>query len=71
MASYTPAQWFAVFLGYACIVGSVFRCLPQVHRIVTRKSVEGISFTAILSEFLIEWDRIDYVIKQTADDRPV
>ncbi|WZN63712.1 mannose-P-dolichol utilization defect protein [Chloropicon roscoffensis] len=53
MASYTPAQWFAVFLGYACIVGSVFRCLPQVHRIVTRKSVEGISFTAILSEFLI------------------
>ena len=34
-------------------MGSVFRCLPQIHRIVTRKSVEGISFAAILSEFLI------------------
>lgn len=40
-------------MGYACVVGSVFRCLPQIHRIVTRKSVQGISFAAILSEFLI------------------
>lgn len=52
-AAYTPTQWLAVALGYCCVVGSVFRCVPQMHRILTRKSVEGISFTAILSEFLI------------------
>jgi len=51
--AYTPTQWLAVALGYSCIIGSVFRCLPQIHRIVTRKSVEGISFIAILSELLI------------------
>jgi len=51
--AYTPTQWVAVALGYSCVVGSVFRCLPQIHRILTRKSVEGISFTAILAEFLI------------------
>ena len=51
--AYTPTQWVAVALGYSCVVGSVFRCLPQIHRIITRKSVEGISFTAILAEFLI------------------
>ena len=52
-AAYTSTQWLAVALGYSCIIGSVFRCVPQIHRIVTRRSVEGISFFAILTEFLI------------------
>ena len=50
---YTIVESLAVAAGWACIAGSVFRMLPQCHRILTRRSVVGISFVAIFCEWVI------------------
>lgn len=48
----TSATSFAQILGWLVIVGSWFRSVPQIARIIRAKSAEGVSVTASIVEML-------------------
>ncbi|KAI8464676.1 MAG: hypothetical protein J3K34DRAFT_525994 [Monoraphidium minutum] len=46
------SEALAVFLGYAVLVGSLFRSAPQIAKVVKARSCEGLSLTSVVVELL-------------------
>ncbi|GLC45008.1 PQ-loop repeat-containing protein 3 [Pleodorina starrii] len=55
---------FAVVLGYACLVGSFFRSVPQIALILKTGSAEGLSLTSNLVELACFTVSVAYNIQQ-------
>lgn len=54
VATSNPAmtELLATGTGYCVLIGSIFRSVPQIIRIVKNKSVEGLSLTSFVSELV-------------------
>lgn len=64
VASTSFNQLFAVSLGYACIVGSCFRSVPQIVKVFQSRSAEGLSLTANVVELICYTIIVAYNIQQ-------
>lgn len=49
-SKYLPIQTVAKLLGYAVVAGAAIVKLPQIIKIIQRKSVFGVSFQSVLFE---------------------
>lgn len=58
------SQVFAVALGYCVLVGSLFRGVPQIVKVVQARSVEGLSVTSNVVETLCYTVVVAYNISQ-------
>jgi uncharacterized protein with PQ loop repeat len=57
-----PAQ------GYAVLLGSCFRSMPQIARIVRNRSVEGLSLLAVAAELVAYSIMVAYNTRLGAND---
>lgn len=53
-----------MLLGYACLVGSCFRSVPQIVKILQAGSAEGLSLTSNLMELLCYTVTVAYNMQQ-------
>ncbi|MEW5319472.1 MAG: hypothetical protein WDW38_010621 [Sanguina aurantia] len=62
-SSNATAELVAVFIGHLVCIGSLFRSLPQIIKIVRHKSAEGLSITSHLTEVLCYTITMAYNVK--------
>lgn len=58
-----------MLLGYACLVGSCFRSVPQILKILQTGSAEGLSLTSNLMELLCYTVTVAYNMQQVGRAR--
>lgn len=65
--SFSFSKVVAVVLGYAVMVGSLFRSVPQIIKVLQHGSTEGLSLTSYIVELCCYSVTIAYNISQVRD----